>query len=278
MLATSNMRDRYIWRKQAGPAWLREHETELHARFAERLALIEQPRRKRTTVEISFATGRDAAKLRKRFGGRVVPIPRKFPLPVSKPVKIGARLIITNVGGASMPRRLIIPAAGAFGTGEHATTAMCLRMLERISRNRSDTWTMLDAGTGSGILALAANLFGARNVIAIDSDPRAVAIARGNARLNRIDNVLFKVADVTKYKPPRRLDVIAANLFSELLIKAIPRWQRALTEKGFLIVSGILRAQEQDVVRALRKSGFTAQEIRRRGKWIAILARRQKAG
>jgi ribosomal protein L11 methylase PrmA len=49
-------------------------------------------------------------------------------------------------------------------------------------------------------------------------------------------------------------------------------------EKGFLILSGILRAQEQDVVRALRKSGFTAQEIRRRGKWIAILARRQKAG
>lgn len=137
---------------------------------------------------------------------------------------------------------------------------------------------MIDAGTGSGILALAARVLGARTVIAIDSDPHAIAIAKNNARLNRIAGIEFKIADATKHRTPEKFDIIAANLFSELLIRAIPLWRRRLKSAGVLIVSGILRNQEGDVVRGLKNSGFAMQEIRRRGKWIALMAHRQKAG
>jgi len=287
---------RYIWRKQASETWLRNRESELLAGFGEHLALIDRPGRKRTTVEICCAERHDAVALERKFGGTFERTPRKLPSPSSKPLKIGARLVITNVGGASVPRRekasdarsrlrgpshisnrprrLVIPAAGAFGTGEHPTTAMCLRMLERISRKWQADWTMLDAGTGSGILALTASLFGARSVIAIDTDPRAIIIAKSNACLNRIEKVQFKIADTTKYRLPRHFDVIAANLFSELLVAAIPIWKQRLRTPGSLILSGILRGQQRDVVHALRKSGLSVQEIRRRGKWSAILARR----
>jgi ribosomal protein L11 methyltransferase len=287
---------RYIWRKQASATWLRNHEAQLLAGFGENLALIDWPARKWTTVEICCTKRHDAVVLERKFGGKFGPIPAKFPPPSSKPLKIGARLVISNVGGASVPRRekahdarsrrkgpshishrprrLVIPAAGAFGTGEHVTTAMCLRMLEKISRKWPADWTFLDAGTGSGILALAAHVFGARSVIAIDTDPRAIEIAKSNASLNRIEKVQFKIADATKYRLSRQLDVIAANLFSELLVTAIPIWKQRLRTPGSIILSGILRGQERDVVRALRKSGLLVQETRQRGKWVAVLAGR----
>ena len=151
-------------------------------------------------------------------------------------------------------------------------------MLERISRHWPDGWNMLDAGTGSGILALGARVLGAKAVIAIDSDPHAIAIAKSNARLNRIAGIKFKIADATKHRTSEKFDVITANLFSELLIRAIPLWRRRLKPTGVLILSGILRNQERDVIRSLEHSKFAMQEIRRRGKWIALLARRQKAG
>ena len=137
---------------------------------------------------------------------------------------------------------------------------------------------MLDAGTGSGILALGARVLGAKTVVAIDSDPHAIAIAKNNARRNRIVGIQFKIEDATKHRTPEKFDVITANLFSELLIRGIPLWKPRLKRTGALILSGILRNQESDVVRRLEMSGFATQEIRRRGKWIALLAVRQKAG
>ena len=119
-----------------------------------------------------------------------------------------------------MPQ-LIIPAAGAFGTGEHATTAMSLRLLEEITRNLPPGWRLLDAGTGTGILALAARRLGASEVLGLDNDPRAVAHARQNARLNRISRARFIAADLLRWKPSARYEVVTANLFSELLIAAI---------------------------------------------------------
>ena len=171
-------------------------------------------------------------------------------------------------------KHLIIPASAAFGTGEHATTAMCLRMLERVTQRWRDDWKMLDAGTGSGILALAAKCFGAKGVIGIDNDPRAIAIAKENARSNRINGIRFAIGDATKLKLDGKMDLIAANLFSEILIKAIPKWKRQLKANGIMILSGILRSQERDVVRALRRQQIAIKEIRRRGKWVAIMANR----
>ena len=130
-------------------------------------------------------------------------------------------------------------------------------------------WTLLDLGTGSGILALAAARFGAKRVIAIDNDPVAIATARENARRNKLDNIDFRVADVRRWPFPPRIEIITANLFSELLIEILPKLKRAQR----LILSGILRDQEAQLVRALKRNGIVIVEMRRRGKWIAILAR-----
>jgi ribosomal protein L11 methyltransferase len=163
---------------------------------------------------------------------------------------------------------LVIPAGTAFGTGEHATTAMSLRLLERCTRGRGAQWALLDLGTGSGILALAAARFGVKHVIAIDHDPVAIATAKENARRHKIDNVDFRVADVRRWKFSPRTEIITANLFSELLIEILPKLKRA----RWLILSGILHEQEARLVRALKRNGIAIAEMRRRGKWIAILA------
>jgi ribosomal protein L11 methyltransferase len=278
----------YLWRKYASARWLDIHENALQKQPRGGLAVIQSKDRKLLQLQVYAATRTRARSLREQFGGAIENLPRNWRCHLSeqrqtRPIRIGNRIEIRN----SLPHgrkktrgvaQLIIPAAGAFGTGEHATTAMCLRILERISRSWPDGWNMLDAGTGTGILALAARVLGAKTVIAIDSDPQAVAVADSNARLNQIAGIEFEIADATKYRMSKQFDVITGNLFSELLIRAIPLWRRRLKPTGVLILSGILRSQERDVIRSLKNSKFTTHEVRRRGKWIALLARRQKAG
>jgi ribosomal protein L11 methyltransferase len=164
---------------------------------------------------------------------------------------------------------LVIPAGATFGTGDHVTTAMSLRLLEEVTRRWRPDWSIADLGTGSGIIALAARCFGARRVLAIDLDPIAISTAKANARLNKIDKVNFRLGDLRRWKPKRKLDIVTANLFSELLIDILPRLKRS----NWLILSGVLRVQEKEFVRALRRNKIAIAQMRRRGKWIAVLAR-----
>jgi ribosomal protein L11 methyltransferase len=163
---------------------------------------------------------------------------------------------------------LLIPAGAAFGTGEHATTILSLLLLEKFSRKMETGWSLLDLGTGSGILALAAKSLGAKRVIGVDVDPIAISTARENARQNKIDHVQFQVADVRCWKFPSKIDLVIANLFSELLIEVLPKLKRS----RWLILSGILREQQNDLLRALNCHQIEIVELRRRGKWIAFLA------
>jgi ribosomal protein L11 methyltransferase len=150
---------------------------------------------------------------------------------------------------------------------------MSLRLLEEVTRGWRPGWAMIDLGTGSGILALAAKCFGARRVLGIDNDPTAISTANANARLNKIDNIDFEMGDVLRIKGrDDKFDVIAANLFSELIIKALPAWKTRLNRHGWLILSGILREQENELKRALRRNKIDIVEVRRHGKWIAIAA------
>jgi ribosomal protein L11 methyltransferase len=277
----------YRWWKLVSPGWFNQNGEAVRSRCGNALAIIERPPRPRLLLEAIAPTRIGAKRLLTEFGGSTERLRRNWLAHFSRqqkssPIKIGTRLIIahdrTSLAKESRHHILIIPAAGAFGTGEHATTALCLRMLERISRHRQASWSLFDAGTGSGILALAGKRLGACNVLAIDDDPRAIAVAKSNANLNRIDGVRFKIADARRLNTKEKFQVITANLFSELLIAAIPKWKPRLESGGFLILSGILRMQEKEMIRALSENRFSAVEIRRRGKWIAILASRQKAG
>jgi ribosomal protein L11 methyltransferase len=220
--------------------------------------------------------------LLKEFGGRIEALPRnwleRFARADSKAIKIGKRMVVSSVGGTLVSRlsrhkgrsHLIIPASLAFGTGEHATTAMSLRLLEKLTRRWNTGWSLADLGTGSGILALAAKCFGAGQVMGIDNDPAAISVAKSNARLNRIRGASFELGDVHKWKPAQRTDVITANLYSDLLIDILAK----LRCGTWLIVSGILRSQQDELVHTLQRNLLNVISIKHRGKWVAILARR----
>ncbi|HEY1582092.1 MAG TPA: 50S ribosomal protein L11 methyltransferase [Chthoniobacterales bacterium] len=270
-----------LWQKQASPAWLAQHEAQLEEIAGRHLALIARPDRARTLVQVTCASAASSDDLLRRFGGVTKTLPRDWwktqRPPVHSPIRVGPHLRIVNAASRLPNEReeLVIPAAGAFGTGEHLTTAMSLRLLEEVTRKLSHGWRLVDAGTGTGILALAARRLGAGEVLGFDNDPRAVAHARQNARLNQIVRARFEVADVLRWKPPARYDVVTANLFSELLIAALPTFRRALVSGGRLITSGILREQAANVIGALSTSHFQVEKVRRRGKWIALLASRK---
>ena len=288
----------HVWRKSAVARWLVANETALRAQAGDRLVVVERPDRKHLQLEVCCEPGQ-ARELASRFGGHVEKLSRAWLKQFSreqrtKPIQIGKRLVITNVGGTSVsrprarqtksgrqgPSHIIIPAGAAFGTGDHATTAMSLRLLEEVSRKMKVGWSLVDLGTGSGILALAAKSLGARRVIGLDNDPRAIATARENARMNKIDHVDFRVADVRRGKSSARLavssaervDIVTANLFSELLIEILAKLKRVLKRDGRMILSGVLRNQERELRRALRLHKIDILEVRRRGKWIATLA------
>jgi ribosomal protein L11 methyltransferase len=284
------------WRKLAEPRWLSAHENNLQALARGRLVIISRPGRKRLQLEIACASRNLARKLIEEFGGRAEKWPRDWlkrfaDLHKSKPLKVGKRLLISTTASsrakretcrvgrtprsgrpdARQPVVLVIPASAAFGTGGHATTAMSLRLLERLTRKWEKGWSLADLGTGSGILALAAKRFGAGRVTGIDIDPKAISIAKANARLNKIDNADFQLGDVRRWKPAAGWDVIIANLYSELLIDVALKLKRS----NWLILSGVLRTQEDELLRVLLRNNMEIADVKRRGKWIAVTTRKR---
>ena len=148
---------------------------------------------------------------------------------------------------------------------------MSLRLLEELTRHWKRDWSLVDVGTGTGILALAAKYFGAGGVIGMDNDPAAISVAKSNAQLNKIRDVSFQLGDVHKWQPAQKSDVITANLYSDLLLEILPK----LRGGRLLILSGILRNQEDELARALQQNHYDVISAKRRGKWVAILARRR---
>ena len=171
-----------------------------------------------------------------------------------------------------------IPAGMAFGTGEHATTAMCLRHLADISSGHSRSeWSFLDLGTGSGILAIAARLLGAKQVLGTDFDPHAIRTAKENASNNSIRNLKFIRSDVLRWKPAQTWEVVASNLFSGVLIEAAGVIAGAVSPDGHLILSGVLREQETEVLGAFTREKLRILKVTRKGKWISALLKRPRA-
>jgi ribosomal protein L11 methyltransferase len=249
----------YLWRRSAGSNWWHEHEERLRGEAGNCLAVIKRSHSKQLQLEVASRSPVQLRELRKNFGGRVEKLSRdwlkRFVHRKTKPLKVGNR-------------KLIIPAGAAFGTGEHATTAMSLRFLEQLTRNWKPGWSIVDLGTGSGILALAAKRLGAKRALGIDNDPIAISTAKQNARLNNITGAEFRLGDARVWKFPPTIDIVTANLFSELLIEISPKLRAAQC----LILSGLLRKQERDVIRAVRQNKIDVVDVRRRGKWVAILA------
>ncbi len=258
-----------------------------------RLAVVEKVGSTGLRFEFYCASEREALALVGRFGGSVLPVKNERWLPAgvaaaSRPISFGRHLVITGLAEklaevrAQQPRKhvLCIPAALAFGSGEHSTTAMCLRLLDGIARVRAGSrWTMLDLGTGSGVLALAARVLGAATAQGLDYDPPCIRTARENARTNAVSGATFSVADVQRWEPRRQWDVVAANLFSNLLVSQMPKLARALAPDGDLLLSGLLVHQLDEVLAAARNAKLKVHAVKGRGRWRALhLGHPRRAG
>jgi ribosomal protein L11 methyltransferase len=154
----------------------------------------------------------------------------------------------------------------AFGTGTHETTRLCLSALEKYFAGGS----LLDVGTGTGILAIAAaKLFPKARIEACDTDAEAVAIAVENARLNGVaKNISFRVGSVSASTTSAAM--VCANLTADVIVKLLPALVGATC--GRLILSGILEEQQPQVVDALRAQGIVSDpEITQDGEWVAVV-------
>ena len=225
--------------------------------------------------------------MRRMFGGTVSVQKKIAPAALAKPrapIVVRGRLAVISsererVTVKSGVPALLVPAGMAFGTGEHATTSTCLRLLADVADELAGAkWDMLDLGCGSGILALAARVLGARKCLGADFDPHAVRTAKENAQINSVSGATFKKLDVREWVPERTWEVVAANIFSGLLIEIAPKLAAATAPGGHLIFSGVLRTQEGEVVAAFRRVGFRIGRVVRKGKWIAGAARAKSSG
>jgi ribosomal protein L11 methyltransferase len=158
----------------------------------------------------------------------------------------------------------------AFGTGTHATTAMCVRLLEKYVKPGC---SVLDVGCGSGILSVAAAKLGASDVMAVDLDPLAVESTERNVALNGCaDAVAVREGDLTKGLD-YRADVVAANLMADLVILLSKDVARHCAPEAVFISSGILDEKEKEVSSAVEEAGFDILEVLHEDGWCAIAGR-----
>jgi len=194
-----------------------------------------------------------------------------------KPLPVGNRLLIAppwEHGPFPQARILIrIDPAMAFGTGHHATTRMCLQGLEALM----DQWPegrgplVLDVGTGTGILAIAAASLGARRVVAIDTDPEACDAARGNLTLHECaDRVELLCGGIDALEPVLRPDLTLANLDTRTLCPLFPTLGTLLGQGGRLIVGGIL-VEDEDKVTAALKLSLRVLDRRVEEEWLCLI-------
>ena len=155
----------------------------------------------------------------------------------------------------------------AFGSGSHATTALCLEWLAATDLVAK---TVLDVGSGSGILSIAALALGAESVAAVDHDPQALLATRHNASENGFESQLELFPDLAS--APGRFDVILANIVSGVLIDMAPALSARLAPTGQMLLSGILLHQVEEVVDAYRERVEFAPPMERDG-WAALLGR-----
>lgn len=270
----------YIWRKTASSKWADAWEERVcGAVGAARVAIAcKGPAAKLLSITACNLTASEARLLVREFGGAAdAQSETDWAALTSKPrapLRIRDALIVSdqppperNAG----PAWLQIGASAAFGTGDHATTAMCLRFL---ADNLPRGGRVLDAGCGSAILALAALRLGAASAVAIDNDPLAVRVARQNARANRLSaRISIRLGEVSRETAGKLpFDLICANLFAAVLEGLFPLFRSLLAPGGLLVYSGVLRSQEGETARAARAAGLEIVETRRRGKWAAVLA------
>ncbi|PYS54293.1 MAG: 50S ribosomal protein L11 methyltransferase [Acidobacteria bacterium] len=161
----------------------------------------------------------------------------------------------------------------AFGTGTHETTQLTIEALERwVEENH----IVLDLGTGSGILAIASRLLGAKEVYACDIDPDAVHVARANIERNAENRVWTFSGSVDAVKS-HSVRLLLCNLTADLIISLFSELDRVLQPHGIAILSGVLHEQGEQLRDVITQFGFIIHEELTRGEWLAVIAEKHAA-
>lgn len=273
----------WVWKKTIA----RKNESEWQQRVGNLPGAVfsEAFQAERLNIDVYTDTAEEALILEACYGGKTEEVqtvdwvaataPENTP-----PLIIRDRLVISASADAAVlqelqqkyPGRIILtfPAERAFGTGNHATTSTCLRMLCDEVKTLRSPWTLTDIGCGTGVLALAGLRLGAQSAISFDFDPVAVEVAAHNIERNGgADNLRLFQADVFEWSPApgEQADIVLANLFSTVLQKAFPRLLAAMKPQGTLIISGILNTQAQETLAAAEAVGLRVLKVVSRGKW-----------
>ncbi|BDG61428.1 50S ribosomal protein L11 methyltransferase [Caldinitratiruptor microaerophilus] len=199
-----------------------------------------------------------------------------------RPLSVGPFLIVPSWDPVDVPAGalpLYLDPGMAFGTGQHATTALCLRWLAEVVPATGRVRRAVDLGTGSGILAIALARLGVPDILALDVDPVAVRVARENVARNGVGAHVQVVHGSLDSAPARTwreggpVDLVAANLTAGLLAGLAPAIAGFLAPDGVLVASGIVRERREEAVRGLAAAGLAVEEEREQDGWLAVRVR-----
>ncbi|WP_144549872.1 50S ribosomal protein L11 methyltransferase [Peribacillus simplex] len=159
----------------------------------------------------------------------------------------------------------------AFGTGTHPTTVMCIQALERTVQPGD---LVVDVGTGSGVLSIAAALLDAKRIQSLDLDEVAVQSAKQNVELNNVQDKVSVSQGNLLDGVNEQADIVVANILAEVIMRFTDDVAKVVKPGGYFIASGIIQTKKQDVKEAIIASGFTVDETILMEDWVAIIAKR----
>ena len=197
-----------------------------------------------------------------------------------KPLRVSRNIVIKPTWERFSPtgRDIVIEIdpGMAFGTGQHASTRMCLEAIEDILlKDQSvDRWRVLDVGTGTGILGIACAKLDAEKILCVDIDKKAVEIARENATINQVDDrVEIRYCDVTTLTDSFHL--IVANLTAKILIKLRSHLIRLLCPGGYLVISGIIEQNKPEIEAHFAGDSFPIHRLITEKEWLCYVLKKE---
>ncbi len=198
------------------------------------------------------------------------------PLPVGERLMVVPQWMTVDDLGGRLP--IILDLGLTFGTGEHASTQMCMRALESLVQGGE---RVADFGSGSGILSICALRLGAGSAVGVDVDPAAEHIARENAERNGFGDTRFRALTGNVVKDTALMDslcidgydIVCANIVAGVIVELVPVVPRLLKPNGVFLCSGILASREAEVRQAIAQAGFTVVRREQVEQWCCLLAK-----
>lgn len=159
----------------------------------------------------------------------------------------------------------------AFGTGDHPTTSMCLKAIEQYV---SPANSVIDVGTGSGILSIAAHLIGAKRIKALDVDDLAVKVAKENFAKNNCENYIEAMPGNLLHDETEKFDIVIANILAHIIEEMIDDAYNTLNEDGYFITSGIIEEKHEAILEQMERVGFKIISIDHDNSWVCIVGQK----